>query len=749
MEPSSGIKRGPSSPLAEDTQGDRKYNTTTRSKRINLDEVDGEPVQICESEPKTTNASTLYEGAHPPEIPGEIPEVQVPGGVSTIPLENLTTKTPISHDEKLDRLADKVDTILGYLATNKGELTTINNRNEKKFKVLECACNDAVDNINQISTDISAQSVQLTRNTAAIENTNSEISSLGEQLRIYKSANEDCISKMNEMNSELKKLRIELTESKRSVLDLGLEVRERRLVLSGVAEHEEEETISTALTAVNKILSHALKQTKDKAKTNKSRPKFRLLKMMDIDDAYRMGKTNSRRKTGRNLVITFSFTHIRQMVLACKPLLKNFDAKYFLNEDLTQDAKIHRSNLKAIAEGGKKLGHETKITGNKLMIDSETFQPDELGAVAPNILQAAKYERVLQDGIAFRGDRSIFSNFFPAIMVIEDVEYANVEQFFQHEKALACGYDNQARKIMNKVNPWYAKTVGGRCEVNDEWKRIRMRTLYNGIYAKFDQNIPLKQALLNTMGLNLYEATSDLLYACGIDLDSPKWATGEWIGENATGKILMKVRGEFLEEDTLGNSASNDTLMKLGGAVDSTSEVDMEGSMVEMNNIDTGSDIPPLEEEPAEWPTLNPSQSFTDAVKGVKPTSEAGETLKLKKSQPQITKKKGRGKSRKGQTSFMKAKLTEEDKEFLQGQSGNTPNIVPDKTPEKNQNNRGNQNGGRRRKSKTTSTPNRSASDWPNSSNLSPKQRAAIEYLGLPPDSVYVKKIISSQVKHK
>lgn len=122
--------------------------------------------------------------------------------------------------------------------------------------------------------------------------------------------------------------------------------------------------------------------------------------------------------------------------------------------------RLKHSALKKIAAGAKQLGLETKITGNKLIIGDESYAPDELKAIPSAIMNAAKQESQVKDGIAFKGDRSVFS-------------------------------------ISN----------------------TRVRTLYCGIYAKFDQNIPLKQALLNTIGLNLYEATTDLFWACGVDID--------------------------------------------------------------------------------------------------------------------------------------------------------------------------------------------------------------------------------------
>lgn len=139
--------------------------------------------------------------------------------------------------------------------------------------------------------------------------------------------------------------------------------------------------------------------------------------------------------------------------------MKTLDVKYFLNEDLTQDARDFRANLKLIAEGGKSLGHNTKITGNKIIIDSETYQADEINAVSPDILHAAKRERMLENRIAFRGDCSVFSIFFPS-SIVDDVDYVSVEQYFQNKKAIQCGDECRARKIMNKANPWYIKAVG-------------------------------------------------------------------------------------------------------------------------------------------------------------------------------------------------------------------------------------------------------------------------------------------------
>lgn len=198
---------------------------------------------------------------------------------------------------------------------------------------------------------------------------------------------------------------------------------------------------------------------------------------------------------------------------------------------------------------------------------------------------------------------------------MDDVDYTSVEQFYQHEKATQCGFPGLARKIMSKSNPWYIKVVGNRVETNEEWEKNRLKTLYKGIFAKFDQNIPLRQALLNTMGLNLYKATTDLYYACGIDLDSPKWETKDWPGQNVTGQILMKVRGEFLAEESLTDSFSENTLMNLTSVEDNhiTHDIDTKTSpMVTDDHTKTVT----TERESADWPTVTEANgSFSEVAK--------------------------------------------------------------------------------------------------------------------------------------
>lgn len=190
------------------------------------------------------------------------------------------TKVPVT----LESLSGKIDQILEYLATNKSELSTINKRHEKRFKILEGAYNDVADRFDQISSDVSDNATEIARNSTNIESSEACISTLKTQLRLCKSTNEEYLSNLKDMDLEMKNNKSEFAELKRVALDFGLEVRERRLALSGVIEKDDEDLITVALNAVNKIMTHAVNQSKAPAKQTGARPKLRTLKLADIDN---------------------------------------------------------------------------------------------------------------------------------------------------------------------------------------------------------------------------------------------------------------------------------------------------------------------------------------------------------------------------------------------------------------------------------------------------------------------------------
>lgn len=131
-----------------------------------------------------------------------------------------------------------------------------------------------------------------------------------------------------------------------------------------------------------------------------------------------------------------------------------------------------------------------------------------------------KQEKRVDGGIAYRGDKSIFSNFFPAPFNLEGNDYVNTEQYYQYQKACHNGDDERAERILKLSNPLRIKVLGDNIEANKERIAKRMRVMYDANSAKYRQNWPLQDELLKTKGLHLYEATTDMYWACGVGYES-------------------------------------------------------------------------------------------------------------------------------------------------------------------------------------------------------------------------------------
>lgn len=118
-------------------------------------------------------------------------------------------------------------------------------------------------------------------------------------------------------------------------------------------------------------------------------------------------------------------------------------------------------------------------------------------------------------------------------------------------------YKILARKIIKKDNPRDQKSLGDRVIVKDSWENKREKVLYVVIYDKFSQNPDLGRLLLASGNRQLYEATGEKDYGCGIGLKSSKWITNDWDGMNTCGN-LMKVRDELAGKIDIGDISIDD-----------------------------------------------------------------------------------------------------------------------------------------------------------------------------------------------
>jgi len=79
------------------------------------------------------------------------------------------------------------------------------------------------------------------------------------------------------------------------------------------------------------------------------------------------------------------------------------------------------------------------------------------------------------------------------------------------------------------------------------WNGKRQLVVYEGLLAKFSQNIDIKKQLLNTNDVILAEcAVKDCIWGIGLSMNNPdRFDMKKWKGQNLLGYTLMMVRDKI------------------------------------------------------------------------------------------------------------------------------------------------------------------------------------------------------------
>ena len=137
----------------------------------------------------------------------------------------------------------------------------------------------------------------------------------------------------------------------------------------------------------------------------------------------------------------------------------------------------------------------------------------------------------------FRGEYYFLSNFYPATVSYNGLEYQNNEAAFQAQKVL----DVEEQIPFTLLSPKDAKRRGRKVRLRSDWEAVKDGIMEEIVRAKFSQHKDLEEKLITTGDALLIEGNTWNDRYWGVDVK-----TGA--GHNHLGKILMKIRTELQDE---------------------------------------------------------------------------------------------------------------------------------------------------------------------------------------------------------
>jgi len=149
-------------------------------------------------------------------------------------------------------------------------------------------------------------------------------------------------------------------------------------------------------------------------------------------------------------------------------------------------------------------------------------------------------------------ENGYLSNWYPSMFSVEEITYTSMEQYMMYQKAVTFCDAKIASKILETDDVSEIKKLGRLVSNYDDniWSGKRQIIVYEGLLAKFSQNIELLNLLEATGDNPLAEcAVRDRIWGIGLSMDDPnRLDVNKWRGQNLLGYALMLVRDKLCKQ---------------------------------------------------------------------------------------------------------------------------------------------------------------------------------------------------------
>lgn len=145
--------------------------------------------------------------------------------------------------------------------------------------------------------------------------------------------------------------------------------------------------------------------------------------------------------------------------------------------------------------------------------------------------------------VTFTKEYRFLSNFFPCIIVSNDITFPSVEHYYQAMKADEIAVQRRVAKSATAAD---AKDFGYKIQQDEDlfkqdFHDNKLKIMTEGLLQKFAPNTPLAEKLLATEGYLLIEGNYWKDNYWGVDFKNG-------IGQNKLGILLMRIREKLIQK---------------------------------------------------------------------------------------------------------------------------------------------------------------------------------------------------------
>ena len=249
----------------------------------------------------------------------------------------------------------------------------------------------------------------------------------------------------------------------------------------------------------------------------------------------------------------FSSAHYKSQIFTHIQNLRGLDEwkGIHLSDDIPNEDKLMQRDLRALQALARNKNIEASVRGTSIVVAGQQFKYSEIGQI-PFGLTLAKAKMVeTPDGLAFQSSHAPFSNLYKCVVKFEGQTFDSTERAYCSKMCIISNQMNVHRRVMTVRTPMDAMFAAKACNKTQEWYDMDEEVMARLQDIKFTDPALLHQ-LVETKGLQLYEATLDNTYGCGFHLGQTEQIKIENITHgNRLGEILMALRYKHTNEQPL------------------------------------------------------------------------------------------------------------------------------------------------------------------------------------------------------